>query len=431
MGDSIGDILSVSITPLLQSLQGMAGVFVGTGYIFLSIAIVLSVLGGMYTWWASGSLEDLVSNGVRTVIVVAPLLILLSAWPQYMKDFFDFFKDLPQQLGMTSGDSAKIVGESIQKIMDAGKAEPLNAEDAKKSWLQALSDTFSMKMIYGLMLSLIVFILNALLAFAILFAVFMPLASLYIGAIFGPLILAWMPWKPLSDMTARWTGFMIANGLSFVVAMAIMSAMATTIEGLSKTMNGMSEQSAMVGLAGYLVTLVAVAATYLFSMNLMLQANNIAQGMTGGTSIGEGLFGKISAAMAAGGMGKLAKGGLGGSGKAAQTGISAGGSGLKAAGNTMGTKAADMLNKGGGSLGNRASGSVLAGAASISYGIGHVASKAGPALGMGVRDAAKAAGGAASKAAHATASGAGKLAGDTANVAAAGAQKAIDSAKKT
>lgn len=313
MNDTVTDLISVTIGQLLDSLLGMTGTFVGTGYVFLSLAFTLSALSGIYQWWTSGSLEDLVANGVRTLIIVAPLLILLNGWDGYMKTFGDFFyRELPAQMGVTGGSPAEVAGTAMKQISGAIKidvgdpeavANPSGGDvEQKKSWLTKLWDSVSLANLYSLGLQFLVFILNMLLMFGILFALFMPIASLYLGMIFGPLLLAWLLWKPLADMGARWLSFMIANGLNFVVAVVILKALSKTIEAMTKTMGGMMAEGFGTGLAGLSVSVLALFAIYIFALNLMLAANNIAQGMTGGAAIGEGLFGKLSSAMAAGGM---------------------------------------------------------------------------------------------------------------------------------
>lgn len=317
MGDSAGSMIFATIGQLLAALQGMAGTFSGLGMTFLSLAVILTLFSGIYTWWLSGSIQDLVANGVRMLIVIAPLLILFNGWGDYMKTFQGFFyNELPAHLGMTGGSPEAIVGQSVQKVMDAVKFPETTAGSEDQSWWGSLSDAFSMKTLYSLVLTTLVFILNVLLIFAMIFAVFMPVAGLYIGAIFGPLVLAWLPWKPLADMGARWTGFMIANGITFVVALVIIKALGTTVAAISAQLAGMADDGLMSGMAGYAVSLVALLAIYIFAVNLLLQANNMAQGMTGGATVGEGLFGKLAAAGAGASMLAAGRAGLAGHAKA-------------------------------------------------------------------------------------------------------------------
>ncbi len=340
-------ILENTIGQLLDTLQSQSGVFSDVGLTFLSLAVTLALLSGVYNWWTSGSIQDLVANGVRMLIVVGPLLILFNGWSGYMTTFEKFFyNELPSHLGITGGSPAAVVGQSMQKIMSSMDLDPKSVEDADGNWMTKLSSFMSMKTVYNAILNFIVLILNALLIFGILFAVFMPIAGLYIGAIFGPLILAWLPWKPLSDMTARWTGFMIANGITFVVALVILKALATTIANMSAILAGMAADGVLSGLAGYIVTLVALFAIYIFATNLLLQANNMAEGMTGGATVGEGLFGKLSAGL--GGMGMLRAGGA-----AANLHKMGGAAAGKAAGQAPGVIASgtDKLGKGAQALG--------------------------------------------------------------------------------
>lgn len=306
-GTAVGGLLSTTIGQLVDGLSGMSGMFIGTGFTFLSLAVVLSAFSGIYNWWTSGSMQDLVSNGVRTLILVAPLVMLLNGWSGYMDTFTSFFyKELPSAMG-TAGDTASdVAANSMKQIMDAVDFQKPSATAGQgqedKSWWEKAWDSISLSGFYTLILQILVFVLNAFLIFGILFALFMPVASLMIGAIFGPLLLPWMAWRPLSSMAERWTGFMIANGLSFVVAIVILKGLTKTLGAMTTQMQGMQNEGFFTGLAGMSVTLVALFAIYIFATNLLLAANNIAQGMTGGASIGEGLFGKVSAALAAGGM---------------------------------------------------------------------------------------------------------------------------------
>lgn len=99
---------------------------------------------------------------------------------------------------------------------------------------------------------------------------------------------------------------MIANGMTFVVALVVIKALGSTVAAISTQLAGMADDGLMSGLAGYAVSLVALLAIYIFAMNLLLQANNMATGMTGGATVGEGLFGKLAAGAA--GIGALAAG---------------------------------------------------------------------------------------------------------------------------
>lgn len=387
MGDATGGMIAATIGQLLSALQAKSGVFVGLGTTFMSLAVILTIFGGIYSWWVSGSIQDLVENGVRTIILAGPLLLLLNGWSDYMTTFEKFFHtELPSTLGITGGTPAAVVGESIQEIMKAvDLSGALSSGGKNKSWWDTVTDAFSMKMIYSLIVYCLVFVLNCLLIFGLIFAVFMPVAGIYIGAIFGPVILGWLPWKPLADMTAKWSGFMISNGIAFVVAITIVHALKDTIKSMVDQIRGMAGDSVMSGLTGYAMTLVALFAIYLFATNLLMQANNIAQGMTGGAAVGEGLIGKMASMVGAAGMmraggatANLNKMGAQGAAKAAgsiagkgadkaASGLS---SGAKGAGKVLGDYAAARA------IGGKSGGSALASAANAAKAVGQGIDKA-------------------------------------------------------
>jgi len=153
---------------------------------------------------------------------------------------------------------------------------------------------------------IVIFVLTVVLMTTMLFAVFMRVASLYIGAIFGRLIIPWLAWKPLVNMTERWVSFMISNGIAFCVAITIVNALGKALAGIVSRVLSAANQSVSGGIGEYVISMVGIFAVYLFVINLLSQANNIAQGMTGGTAIGEGLFGKIAAMAAGAAVGKMA-----------------------------------------------------------------------------------------------------------------------------
>lgn len=385
-------LLNATIVPLLNALQAKAGVFVGTGFTLLALAVTLSALFGLYEWWTSGSFQDLVANFVRLIIVIAPLVILFNGWTGYMKSFQEFFyTELPQKLSLTSSTPAGLVGESMDKLMKAVDPGEKPAADADADWWELIK----METIYNAIIWLLLVVLNTLLAFGILFAIFMPIAGMYIGAIFGPLLLAFMVWRPMADMASRWVGFMVANGITFVVAVVILDALKVALTNINAVLVGMNADGFGTGLAGFLVTLVALFAIYIFAMNLMLQANNIAQGMTGGATVGEGLFGKLAAAGAAVGMGAAAKAGVKGTaggmkvaaktpgavataaGKTAEAAaVRAGSERLMSAGTSI-RNAGEKMSGAANAVGNVLEKSPSAGLKDIKDGAGRLAGKAG------------------------------------------------------
>lgn len=367
---NISSIFQNTIGALIDALAEKSDAFVSTGYTFLSLAIILTALSSIYVWWVSGSFQDFLENAIRSVILLAPLIMILNNWTGYMANFSDFFTSyLPSQIGVSSGDKYEVVGKSISRLLGAVDAlNPMQREDNTPApgvdagavvWVgygfakiwdvlsstgSAIADGVLMKWFYFLVMWLLVAALTVMLVASMIFSVFMPVAGLAIGSIFGPLIISWLPWKPLSSMTERWTSFMISNGITFVVALTVVNALGDAIAKVVNFVLELAKSASTEGaLAAYGSGVIAIAAVYLFAINLLTSANNIANGMTGGTALGEGMFGKIASLAAGAGVVKSGKSVIGGAAGAAKGGAKsfAGGAGWVAgvAGNGINTAA--------------------------------------------------------------------------------------------
>jgi type IV secretory pathway TrbL component len=216
--------------------------------------------------------------------------------------FGEFFhKELPAAIGMGGETPDQIVSQALEGISKASKATGGEKEETGL-WPWEIDP---MRFIYQGLLTVLIFLLNLLLAVALIFAIYMPIAAFWIGAIFGPLMLSMIAWDKFADLSSRWASFMIANGITFVVAIVILKCLKATIAAMTLRMQEMAVDGS--GLAAFILSAITVFAVYIFATNLLLKADNIAQGITGGAAIGEGLFGKIASGAAAVGMGKMAK----------------------------------------------------------------------------------------------------------------------------
>ena len=85
---------------------------------------------------------------------------------------------------------------------------------------------------------------------------------------------------------------MISNGITFVVALTVVNALGDAIAKVVDFVLELAKSASTEGaLAAYGSGVIAIAAVYLFAINLLTSANNIANGMTGGTALDEGMFG--------------------------------------------------------------------------------------------------------------------------------------------
>ena len=438
-----------TLTKLLNSFSNMESIFIPIGQKFLALALMITIANAMYQFWIKGDIQEMIASGIRMAMVTAiPLFMLTNGqWATQMNKVDQFFvtglvASVAPDASSGSTTPEQVVGKMLTNLMnsadikdnggtanlqskiDANNAiianlnlnsfsNPKQSADNQASvdaltkantnlegqitssggsptgFWHTLGAAIDPATYYSLFLHIAVWTLTVLLAAAVIFAVYMPLASIKIGIIMGPLLLAWLPWEGLSDMSKKWISFMIANGMTYVVAIVIMNGVAETVNAMAANVQTASNSSLFGGLGGFGAALIGTLATYIFSMNLMLQANNMASGMTGGTSIGEGLFGKMASSAAAGGMGAVAAAGAIGAAKGAK-GAVAGGIGATGAISSAAGRGFDAGGRG--DLGRAASKSGAAfskAAASVSSatigstakGVGDMAKSAGKAIG--------------------------------------------------
>lgn len=447
MGDIAGGLANLlqMVQVLVDTAVGMQGGLVPTGQKLLGVALLLTVFNDVYQWWIKGDTTEFIARGVRLFVITsipASLLLAEGAWVSANQTIVGFFQHgVTEALGAASGaDLAGVIKGTVKSIVDSvNVAQPASTTTFSwlnpSLWIDAAAETFSSLggLFIEMVLKVIVFIGVAAMMLGMLVAGYVPLVALQIGIIVGPILIAWLPFQPMSNYAHTWLKFMIVNAMTIVVATILLLMTQAAVGSITSILSEMLADGAMTGGLGAMASAFTVCVVLLFVAYMLFQADEIAGGLIGHSSVGGGFMGRaisgaIGRATKAGAVGS--KGGNGGAlgiaGRGAQGAVSSTGKALTSAGNTMGYRAANMLNNGGGSLGNRVGGSVLAGAAAASYGAGHLASKAGPALGASVRDVVSRAGGAVSTAANTVADGAGKAVGHTANAVAGGSQKLID-----
>lgn len=447
MGDIAGGLANLlqMVQVLVDTAVGMQDGLVPTGQKLLGLAILLTVFNDVYQWWIKGDATELLAKGVRLFVIAsipASLLLAEGAWVSANQALVGFFQHgVTEALGAASGaDLTSVIKGTVKSIVDSvNVAKPPSTTTFSwlnpSSWFDAAAETFSSLggLFIELVLKVVVFFGVAAMMLGMLVAGYVPLVALQIGIIVGPILIAWLPFEPMANYAHTWLKFMIVNAMTIVVATILLLMTQAAIGSITSILSDMLADGALAGGIGAFASTFMVCVVLLFVAYLLFQADEIAGGLIGHSSVGGGFMGRAMSSA----IGRAAKGGavgskggnggaLGAAGRGAQGVVSSGGKALTSAGNTMGQKAADMLNNGGGSVGNRVGGSVLAGAATASYGAGHLASKVVPALGTNVRDVISRAEGATSAAAHGAAAGAGKAVGGAANAVAGGSQKILD-----
>lgn len=358
MNTSFGAIATY-LDPMLSAANGFAGAFVSTGKVFLSLAFVLEFLNLLLNFWSRGGAQDFIGKVVRLLIVTSiPLAMLIggaSTWSTMTGYITNYFEgQAGASLGVTgSGPSAlsnSINGlftsfsNVITTVQDSGSAgitpggsgaaaqqvtvcrdqissqyTPMPrtgvcppatvATTISAAQMQAQQTggflgitgaishafhsfvAFAESIVVAGFLGLCFLILLV----AMIFAMYGPLLLMSVGVIFGPLLVAWLPFEPLNNLATKWFNYMITMGVAFLVGLVFVKIAGASLDlyaGAIQHSSG-SADALMAGLTGLIPACVAM----LFMAYMLLKVEHVGAALVGGSAIGGGgAFAAIAAA---------------------------------------------------------------------------------------------------------------------------------------
>lgn len=303
----LGNIAGL-LDPLIETAGGMGGTFIPIGRVLLALSVVLALLFAVYDWWM-GAVSGAVSRAVRASIILTIPLFLLSGdnWTGSMKTFSNFFaSELTAPVLKSAGHSngPEAIKETITRISKSMFPNARAAEDNRSTWEKVREFLVSEQTIGGAVFSalteaffeLLLFVISAVLVVALIVALFGPLLALQLGVIFGPLLLAWMPFQPLSHLTRNWFQFMLTQGFALVVGVTMAVIAAASIEAYTNSMMAMGSAPGLPWyeeLAAKLGGFMASSAVILFVAFMLFRADDIAAAMLGGGGAGTGGVGAV------------------------------------------------------------------------------------------------------------------------------------------
>ncbi len=393
MGDLAGGLANLlqMVQVLVDAAVDMQDGLVPTGQKLLGVALTLTVLNDVYQWWIKGDATELLAKGVRLFVITsipASLLLAPGAWVSANQTLVGFFQHgVTQALGAASGANlGDVIKGTIKSIVDAvNVAQPASATTFSwlnpGSWFAAAAETFSSLggLFIELVLKVIVFIGVAAMMLGMLVAGYVPLVSLQIGVIVGPILIAWLPFEPMANYAHTWLKFMIVNAMTIVVATILLLMTQAAVGSITGVLSDMLADGAVAGGLGAFASTFTVLAVLLFVAYMLFQADDIAGGLIGHSSVGGGFMGRaISSAI-----GKAAKGGAG---QASAVGGKAGLATISKAGTV-----ADSMGKGAqgagvaAAIGNVPGGSMLARTGNVLRSSGAGLEKASTALSADIK----------------------------------------------
>lgn len=303
---ALGDIAGL-LTPLITSAEAMHTAFIPLARTMLALSFVLAILFAVYQWWL-GEVGGALSRITRSALIMTiPLTLLVGDnWRQTMDAATKFFSaELTAPIlgttGATSGPDA--IATTVTKLSRSMFPNVRNPDERTtlekvKAFINSDSSLGSM-LFSGLtqaILELLLFLLALLMSVALIFALYGPLLALHIGVIFGPLLIAWMPFNPMSHLARNWLQFMLSQGFALVVGITIAMLAVGSIESFTDSMTLMAKDSALPlhqEIAGKIGGFMASAAVIVFVAFFLFRADDIAAAMIGGGGAGAGGVGAV------------------------------------------------------------------------------------------------------------------------------------------
>lgn len=332
---ALGDV-ALMLQPMVDSATEMTGAFVPMGRTFLALAVTIAAVFAVYEWWAGNHLGAIAKLTRAGVILTIPLIMLYGDnYAKTMNTVRDFFAVGMTQpiIGGAGNSGPDVLRNTINTLttsmfprMREGQSAPPAAANGgtggvvgwiKETWSDVTSPVDALfrlnvtvrQMLYDGVLLIVAWLVSL----ALVVALYGPLLSLQIGIILGPLLIAWMPSPQFSHLAKSWLQFILTQGFTLVVSVAIAVIGANAITAFAVQMNelaagGVSEAGfieAMVVQTGGFVASLAVLA---FVGLMLFRADNIAAAMIGGggggsSSIGAAMLSRLNPSKTGGGGG--------------------------------------------------------------------------------------------------------------------------------
>lgn len=303
---ALGDIAGL-LSPLIESAEKLHTVFIPIALQMLALAFVLAVLFAVYQWWTgevSGALARITRAGL--ILVIPMTLLAGDNWKSTMDATSKFFSaGLTQPIlntgGATSGVDA--INQTINKLTTA--MFPNARTPDQRTMLDKVKDFVTSNESFGGMLvsaltqaliELLLFVLAIVMSVALIFALYGPLLALHLGIIFGPLLLAWMPFGPTAHLARNWLQFMLSQGFALVVGITIAMLAVNSIEVFTDNIAAMSHNPDVPlaqEIAAKVGAFMASAAVLVFVSVMLFRADDLAAAMIGGGGAGAGSVGAV------------------------------------------------------------------------------------------------------------------------------------------
>ncbi len=161
---------------------------------------------------------------------------------------------------------------------------PTGTPEAGSGWVYAITHLGAT--ITKTIAIVLLFIPTLILAVAMIFALYGPLLMLLIGIVFGPVLIAWLPFEPLANLATTWLRYMVSMGIAFAIGILLATIGTAALKQFTAALATMDASLASFG--AFIGGVLATTAGMLFLAYMMFKVEHIAAGLVGGPAIGGG-----------------------------------------------------------------------------------------------------------------------------------------------
>lgn len=316
----LGGVIGAILNPILAAAAGMSGGLANMGKTFLEFAILVELFLLLVGYLIEPGIQELMASAAALFMRIAIPLYLLLAWPTPLLGMEKFFtQEVFSVFGIGSAETLlehamntllPAIGKFMVPYPSAGHIVTVKFWDIPGRTVEYIMDLLAVTLVDILVLVLVGGA-TALMILGFLIALYGPQIMLGIGMIFGPILVAWAPFRAMSWLARGWYKYMVACAMALIVGAALASIFVTSFvfiaDHFQQATSGVSTASAILALLVFLAPLTAIM---LFMVHLIFNFESVAESMSGATGTG-GHHNAARMVGSVGGMGVRALSGMG------------------------------------------------------------------------------------------------------------------------
>ncbi|HEX7325387.1 MAG TPA: type IV secretion system protein [Rhodanobacteraceae bacterium] len=288
---------------LFGNITPFFNVFVSAGQKLLALAFILSFVTLTWTWYIKGGISEYVFSLLRLLIVTSiPLAVLGTVhgagfWPKAPEVLTHAITGgLATMIDHVNPDASFAGAGAAAAVHGAGTGRG-QAVAVVQNLLGALSAHLNVpavtatgadgiiRAIVQSVLAIVLFVPFVLFALALLFSLYGPLLMIDIGIVMGPLLIPWIVWDPLSNLTMTWLKYMLTMCMAFLVCILMADVV---IAAVGAMLTEAFSAGTTVASLGDIALLFPAVIVLLFMGYMLFKGEAIAAALMGGPHIGSG-----------------------------------------------------------------------------------------------------------------------------------------------